>query len=343
MTQADGPPLLLSESAIGERLTRVRVLRRPAHPGRRRRTDSGLLADLPPDAGDGAPGPRLAVRVTGPGPGAARPAPAGHRPAPAGTRLNALFRESPEAARHLCTLLGTSPLFAGGYERHPEQLALLESGRPRWRPGRSWSAGPWRAWPGGTTPEWWRGLTSLQRSELLRAQARDVLGREDVAATGRSLARLAEAVLEVALGAVAGGDGTDGLSLPIRKGLAVMAMGRFGGAELAYASDLDVLVVFDDDQIDAEEAEEIAEALLRLLSGETPVQGLYELDMSLRPEGRKGSLARSLKAYEGYYERWAQVWERQALTRGRFVAGDPDVGRRFGELARVFLWGAPAI
>ena len=71
------------------------------------------------------------------------------------------------------------------------------------------------------------------------------------------------------------------------------------------------------------------------------MQGLYDLDMSLRPEGRKGSLARSLKAYEGYYDRWAQVWERQALTRGRFVAGDPEVGRRFGELARVFLWGRP--
>ena len=85
----------------------------------------------------------------------------------------------------------------------------------------------------------------------------------------------------------------------------------------------------------------MAEALLRLMSGETPVQRLYELDLSLRPEGRKGSLARSLKAYEGYYDRWAQVWERQALTRGRFVAGDRDVGRRFGQLAGRFLWGSP--
>ncbi len=214
----------------------------------------------------------------------------------------------------------------------------------------------------------------LAEERAAEGQARDVLGREDVAATGRSLARLAEAVLEVALGAVGGGagtgdaaregtggdgtggdvtdgdstggngtggNGTGGLSLPIRKGLAIVAMGRFGGAELAYASDLDILVVFDDDQIDAEEAEEMAEDLLRLMSGETPVQRLYELDMSLRPEGRKGSLARSLKAYEGYYDRWAQVWERQALTRGRFVAGDPEVGRRFGELAQVFVWGSP--
>ena len=120
-----------------------------------------------------------------------------------------------------------------------------------------------------------------------------------------------------------------------------MAMGRFGGAELAYASDLDILVVFDDTKIPAEESERIAEALLRLVSGETPVQGLYALDLSLRPEGRKGSLARSLKAFEGYYQRWAQVWERQALIRGRFVAGDPDVGERFGQLAEQFVWGSP--
>ena len=340
LTQTNGPPLLLSESAIGERLsafgfsdarrTRDAVVELTQGFSRTSRLMQAMVP-LVLDWLSGSPDPDLGLL------GLRRLATGPHRRA----RLNALFRESPEAARHLCTLLGTSPLFAGGYERHPEQLALLESGPPALASReelerRALESLAWR-----NHAEWWRGLTSLQRSELLRAQARDVLGREDVAATGRSLARLAEAVLEVALGAVAGGDGTDGLSLPIRKGLAVMAMGRFGGAELAYASDLDVLVVFDDDQIDAEEAEAIAEALLRLLSGETPVQGLYELDMSLRPEGRKGSLARSLKAYEGYYERWAQVWERQALTRGRFVAGDPAVGRRFGELARVFLWGRP--
>ncbi len=118
-------------------------------------------------------------------------------------------------------------------------------------------------------------------------------------------------------------------------------MGRFGGTELAYASDLDILVVFDDTKVPAEDAESTAEALLKLVSGETPVQGLYALDLSLRPEGRKGSLARSLKAFEAYYERWARVWERQALLRGRFVAGDPDVGERFGQLAEQFVWSSP--
>jgi [glutamine synthetase] adenylyltransferase / [glutamine synthetase]-adenylyl-L-tyrosine phosphorylase len=253
-------------------------------------------------------------------------------------QLNALFRESPEAARHLCLLLGTSPLYAGGYERHPDQLALLESGPPPLpdRADLERRAAEGIAWR--PRSEWWRGLASLQRGELLRAQARDVLGLAELPETARSLTRLAESVLEVALSVLSGARAQ---GLMHAEGIAVVAMGRFGGAELAYSSDLDVLLVFDDDKVSAEDAESLAEALLKLMNGETPVQRLYELDLSLRPEGRQGSLARSLHAFESYYGRWALVWERQALTRGRFVAGDPVVGARFRELAQTFLWGAP--
>ncbi len=337
-----GPPALLSESAIGERLsafgfsdarrTRDAVVELTQGFSRTSRLMQAMVP-LVLDWLSESPDPDLGLL------GLRRLATGPHRRA----RLNALFRESPEAARHLCVLLGTSPLFAGGYEHHPEQLELLESGPPplpakEELEHRAVEAIAWR-----DRPEWWRGLAGLQRSELLRAEARDVLGLEDVAGTGRSLARLAEAVLEVVVGAVAGGEDAGGsLALPAPvEGLALVAMGRFGGAELAYSSDLDVLFVFDDARVPAEEAERMAEALLRLLRGETPVQRLYDVDLSLRPEGRKGSLARSLKAYEGYYERWAQVWERQALLRGRFVAGDADVARRFAELAGHFLWGSP--
>jgi glutamate-ammonia-ligase adenylyltransferase len=253
-------------------------------------------------------------------------------------QLNALFRESPEAARHLCLLLGTSPLFAGGYERHPDQLALLESGPPLLpdREDLERRAAEGMAWR--LRSEWWRGLASLQRGELLRAQARDVLGLAELPETERSLTRLAESVLEVALSVLSGARAR---GLTRAEGVAVVAMGRFGGAELAYSSDLDVLLVFDDNKVSPKDAESLAEALLKLMNGETPVQRLYELDLSLRPEGRQGPLARSLNAFESYYGRWALVWERQALTRARFVAGDPAVGARFGELAQRFLWSAP--
>jgi glutamate-ammonia-ligase adenylyltransferase len=261
------------------------------------------------------------------------------------SQLSTLFRESPEAARQLCLLLGTSPLFAVGYERHPDQLALLGEG-PDALPGRedierrAIESTAWRP-----RAEWWRGLASLVRGEMLRAQARDVLGRANVPETARSLTCLAEAFVEVALGAVAaapgafaGASGEIPVTWPPVEGIAVVAMGRFGGAELAYGSDLDVLLVFDDTKLAAEDAEPYAEAFLKLMNGATPVQRLYDLDLSLRPEGRKGSLARSLKAFEGYYDRWAQVWERQALTRGRVVAGDPAVGTRFVEIASHFVW-----
>ena len=252
------------------------------------------------------------------------------------SQLSTLFRESPEAARQLCLLLGTSPLFAVGYERHPDQLALLGES-PDAPPGReemtrrAIESTAWRP-----RAEWWRGLVSLVRGEMLRAQGRDVLGQADVHETALSLTTLAEAVMDVALGAVAA-PWTPPAWAPVA-GIAVVAMGRFGGAELAYGSDLDILLVFDDAKMSAEDAEPFAESLLKLMNGQTPVQRLYDLDLSLRPEGRKGSLARSLKAFEGYYDRWAQVWERQALTRGRVVAGDPDVGARFAEIARHFVW-----
>ncbi|HET9061078.1 MAG TPA: hypothetical protein VFN61_14255, partial [Acidimicrobiales bacterium] len=231
---------------------------------------------------------------------------------------------------------------------HPEQLVHLVDG-PGPQPGRSVlerRAAESMAWR--PPQQWWRGLASLVRSETLRAQSRDVLGRENVAATARALTSLAESVLEMTLRAVvaraAGGQGrpdskTLGEAPPAVKGVAVVAMGRFGGAELSYASDLDLMVVFDDEIMQPEDAEKVAESLLRLLRGDTPVHRIYEIDLSLRPEGRKGPLARSLRAFETYYDRWALVWERQALVRGRFVAGDAELGERFAELARSFVWG----
>ena len=267
-------------------------------------------------------------------------------------QLSALFRESAEAARRLCLLLGTSPLFAEGYEHHPDQLALLGDGllaSPELSEleRRAAEAVAWRP-----PEERWRGLASLVRAELLRVQAQDVLGLADLPQAEASVTSLAVAVLRSALALVAAGLaggstsslGTlapDGGGLPQPAGIALVAMGRFGGAELSYASDLDLLVVFDEQALDATEAEALTQRLVELVNGPTPVQGLYRLDLSLRPEGRKGALARSLKAYEGYYGRWAQAWERQALLRSRCVAGDPAVGQRFASIVNNFVFEKP--
>jgi glutamate-ammonia-ligase adenylyltransferase len=114
---------------------------------------------------------------------------------------------------------------------------------------------------------------------------------------------------------------------------AVIAMGRLGGAETGYGSDADVMFVYeavDEDEGQASRlAHELAGRLRALLSAPSSTDPALELDADLRPEGRSGSLVRSLASYERYYARWSSAWEAQALLRARPVAGDRELGARF--------------
>lgn len=264
--------------------------------------------------------------------------------------LTALCRESPEAARQLCILLGTGPRFARGFQHHPEELASLANREllvPEDRPAMRSRLRRSIAWRSGEAALE-KGLRTFVRSETLRIAARDVLGTSDVTATGAALSDLAEVVIEAALDATAP-------EVP----LTIVGMGRLGGRELSYSSDLDLLFVYDSDVSAvrpvgedrtteggiaavraAEAAERAATSVVRVLAGTTPASGIYRVDTALRPEGRQGPQARSLDAYATYYRRWAQVWERQALLRGRVVAGDPVVGERYAEVARSYVWGS---
>ncbi|MGH8892166.1 MAG: hypothetical protein ACRDWY_02490, partial [Actinomycetes bacterium] len=110
-------------------------------------------------------------------------------------------------------------------------------------------------------------------------------------------------------------------------------MGRFGGRELAYASDADVMFVHDPlEGAEEREASEAAHAVVgelrRLLSVPSPDPPLA-VDADLRPEGRQGPLVRTLASYAAYYEKWSHVWESQALLRADPVAGDRELGARF--------------
>ena len=252
-----------------------------------------------------------------------------------GGELAVAFRESPEAARRLCVLVGTSRHLTQTLELHPDLIPAL---------GEADGLSPRSAadlLEGATTALAWRtdvearqrGLERFRRREELRVAAADVLeltppGTDPVVVTGAGLTALAEASVQAALTA---------LEPPLP--FAVVAMGRFGGAELSYASDLDLLFVYDGGTPgDFKAADETAVALLQFLAGPTPATRVYTVDTGLRPEGKDGPLARSLEGYRSYYDRWARVWERQALLRARPVAGDPDVGRAFGELIAPYLW-----
>jgi glutamate-ammonia-ligase adenylyltransferase len=119
--------------------------------------------------------------------------------------------------------------------------------------------------------------------------------------------------------------------------ITVVAMGRFGGAELSYASDLDVIFVHAGTTAgEFERAEATATALMRFVGQGVP--RLFAMDADLRPEGKQGPLARSVDAYRAYFERWAEPWERLAMIRARPVAGDWELGGRFLEAVRPLVW-----
>jgi glutamate-ammonia-ligase adenylyltransferase len=118
--------------------------------------------------------------------------------------------------------------------------------------------------------------------------------------------------------------------------MAVVAMGRYGGFELSYGSDADVLFVHDpmpeaDPQAATSYAQAVANELSRLLAlpGADPA---LMVDADLRPEGKQGPLVRTLASYAAYYAKWSKVWEAQALLRADAIVGDPDLRRRFEEL-----------
>ncbi|CAN5741630.1 bifunctional [glutamine synthetase] adenylyltransferase/[glutamine synthetase]-adenylyl-L-tyrosine phosphorylase [soil metagenome] len=247
-----------------------------------------------------------------------------------GTELAVAFRDSPEVARRLCCLLGTSRMLGGLLEHNPDLIADL--GRPdafRLRTRAELLEGA-RAALG------WRGDSDARRHALkrftdregLRIGAHDILGLTPLADVGAALTDLAETALAAALESLSPG-------LPF----AVVALGRFGGAELSYASDLDVVFVYDGSgPADFEEADRLSTDLLRFVGGTSPSSRIYDIDPDLRPEGRDGPLARSLNGYRTYFERWAETWERQAMVRARPVAGDTAVAQGLLDIVGAHIW-----
>jgi glutamate-ammonia-ligase adenylyltransferase len=119
---------------------------------------------------------------------------------------------------------------------------------------------------------------------------------------------------------------------------AIIAYGKLGGLELGYASDLDLVFLYDDEHPDAGEIyARLAQRINTMLSSYTASGRLYEVDLRLRPNGDSGLLVSSIQAFEEYQHQNAWVWEHQALTRARFCAGDPEVGASFVRIRKDIL------
>ena len=251
-----------------------------------------------------------------------------------------LLRDEGLVAQRLMRLLGTSALVPDLLVRAPEVLRLLaapiagqvdELTKDPAEVAASLLATVARQHdPNGAAAT----ARSLRRHEMLRVACADLLGKLDTPQVCAALSAVWVAVLQATLHSVertlAGGGSTP----PAR--IAVIGMGRLGGAELGYGSDADVMFVCEafDGHADHEAvkyATSVAETVRRRLAAPSPDPALV-VDADLRPEGRQGALVRTLASYRSYYARWSEAWEAQALLRATVVAGDADLGRRFLEM-----------
>ena len=178
-------------------------------------------------------------------------------------------------------------------------------------------------------------VRSVRRRELLRVAAANVLGLIGLAETGEALTAITTASLDAVLAAAIAKIEAE-LREPLPTRFAVIAMGRYGGHEMGFGSDADVIFVHDPHPgLDAEGDRKASDAgqavgveLRRLLQIPAPDPPLL-VDADLRPEGRQGPLVRSLAACRRYYERRAAPWEAQALLRAEFAVGDAALGADF--------------
>jgi glutamate-ammonia-ligase adenylyltransferase len=172
-------------------------------------------------------------------------------------------------------------------------------------------------------------LRRYHQAELMRLGLRDILGLVDFEQNLIELTGLADACLQYALEIVM-------QQRRLRRPpFAIIGFGKLGGNELTYGSDLDITFVTAAPVSKLPVLQGLAAEVTRLLSSPTELGVAFPIDTRLRPDGEKGLLVNTLGAYEKYYRQRAMLWEIQAISRARAIAGDSKTGQRFQELAAV--------
>lgn len=236
----------------------------------------------------------------------------------------------------LLGVLGASEALGDHLARHPRdwqalvtyEATDLHPGVPEFEQGLA----------GADDPD---SLRVAYRRCLLAIAARDVCGTTDVAEAAAELADLATATLRAALAIARTAAPADAAQCR----LAVIAMGKCGGHELNYVSDVDVIFVAEpadgvEESAGVQAATRLSAHMMRICSDTTVEGTIWPVDANLRPEGRNGPLVRTLSSHLAYYQRWAKTWEFQALLKARPVAGDPELGAEYVEAVSPLVWQA---
>jgi len=188
----------------------------------------------------------------------------------------------------------------------------------------------------GGTPAAVRALRTAYRGALLDLTGRDLTDSASMEDAAAELSDLAAATLTTALALATAGMAPDAVGCR----LAVIGLGKCGGRELNYVSDVDV--VFVAEPVDGVSEDVALRSATSLATEMMRICGLvaWPVDAALRPEGKAGALVRTLASHETYYRRWARTWEFQALLKMRPVAGDADLGRQYVETLQPLVWTA---
>jgi glutamate-ammonia-ligase adenylyltransferase len=260
----------------------------------------------------------------------------------------------PGAAHLLARLGGGSQFLADALRRRPVALAWLLEPRTM----RVWFADDFAAdlaqslAPFTSREARMNALRRFKYRHVLRIGARDLLGDADLSVTTEELARLADTCLGEAW-RMAETEARARVGAPLDAageptGVAVIGMGKLGGEELNYSSDIDLMFVYGAEGESAGGPEgriangeyfaRVCRDIAAIIESVTEEGYVFRVDLRLRPEGRMGAVALSLDGYRTYHRERAEFWERQALLKARVAAGDEGVGARFMDFAREIVY-----
>ena len=252
----------------------------------------------------------------------------------------ALLAEHPQALARVARIIGASSWAAEYVTRHPLLLDELLDDRLLHAPPNldlfSKNLKSQLRVAAGDTETGMNLLREAHHAQVFRLLAQDLAGLLSVERLADHLSALADLMLELSFEQV-----WQSLPRRHREGaprFAVIAYGKLGGKELGYASDLDIIFLYDDaDERAPEVYARLAQRLNNWLGTRTSAGLLFETDLALRPSGAAGLMVSSIEAFARYQEADAWVWEHQALTRARYCAGDPAVGKAFESIREQIL------
>lgn len=255
------------------------------------------------------------------------------------TNIFAMLAENPDIIELLAKLFSTSGFLSNFLVRHPEYLDVITLSSARREFGTKAEMVEALGEMLSETDDYEEKLDIMRRFkhvETLKLCLRDLNGEIEAGYTGEYISMIADALLETGLSVAAG---ELGMKRGMLSKILVLGLGKLGGGEMSYNSDLDLVFIYEGGQ--HEKYSKLCQRLISVLSIPTGEGFAFKIDTRLRPSGRSGALVTSFESFKDYQEHSAQLWERQALIRTRAVAGSAALGKKVMETIRHEVYDKP--